>query len=50
MHALINAVDKANGYCFGSVQGADQSVFSVSAGVGGAYNDTLEIQEKYGLS
>ena len=29
MVAVTNAVDKANGYCYGSVEGADQSVFEI---------------------
>ena len=48
MVALTNAVDKANGYCYGSVEGADQSVFEISASINDGHLDpVLDIQEKY---
>jgi hypothetical protein len=50
MVALTNAVDKANGYCFGSVDGATQSVFEVIAGPAPGRLEPLDIMERYNIN
>lgn len=50
MVALTNTVDKANGYCFGSVDGATSSVFDIISGPDPGRLEPLDIMERYNIN